>query len=274
MPEQEGILILGEHDGVSLSTTTKEIIGVGKKLAGDLDQKLSIGLTGANLDQIGQEAIKYGAEKNKINVIRPAVRAELINMVISPKTQDSEKALKIISVGRCHWKKGYTFALDAMVLLKTKGIKFCYNIIAGGKDDEYLDYQIHDLDLHKHVTIIHGLSHEEVINRIAISDLFLLPSVEEGISNAVLESMALGIPVISTDCGGMAEVIKNGKNGFIVPVRESSLIATKIEAFISMKNEKLKIIKIAKETIKKQYLLEKQIDKMNQFYYEIHCLNK
>ena len=47
------------------------------------------------------------------------------------------------------------------------------------------------------------------------SDCFILPSVQEGISNVVLESMAIGLPVVNSDCGGMKEIINNGKNGFI-----------------------------------------------------------
>ena len=53
------------------------------------------------------------------------------------------------------------------------------------------------------------------------SDCLILPSVQEGISNVVLESMAIGLPVISSDCGGMKEVINYGKNGFYFPARDS-----------------------------------------------------
>ena len=53
------------------------------------------------------------------------------------------------------------------------------------------------------------------------SDCLILPSVEEGISNVVLEAMAIGLPVISSDCGGMKEIINYGRNGFYFPVRDS-----------------------------------------------------
>ena len=53
------------------------------------------------------------------------------------------------------------------------------------------------------------------------SDCLILPSVQEGISNVVLESMAIGLPVISSDCGGMKEIINYGRNGFYFPSRDS-----------------------------------------------------
>ena len=99
------------------------------------------------------------------------------------------------------------------------------------------------------------------------SDLLLLPSVGEGISNSVLEAMALGIPVISTDCGGMEEVIKNGKNGFVISAREPKLIVIQIHKFLTMSNNgRLRMINNARQTIKEKYLLQEQIVKMQHFY--------
>ena len=179
------------------------------------------------------------------------------------------RQLEIISVGRCHWKKGYTFALDAMVALMKKSINFHYTIIAGGKDDENILYQIYDLGLTENVTFINGLSHEKVIDMVSNSTLFLLPSVEEGISNAVLEAMILGVPVISTDCGGMSEVINNN-NGFLVPIRDSESMAEAIQKFIIIdETSKMKIINNARDRVMHNHLLSHQINQFNSLYNNI-----
>ena len=191
----------------------------------------------------------------------------------SSSTDDSgiviiDDELKIISVGRCRWKKGYTYALDAMALLKKKDVQFHYTIIAGGRDQENILYQIHDLGLNECVSFINDkLSHDEVLKKVSECDLFLLPSLEEGISNAVLEAMALGIPVISTDCGGMGEVIRNSENGFLVPVRDSESMAKSIRNFVDLDEiKKNNIIFNARETIKQNHLLSNQINQFNSFY--------
>ena len=183
---------------------------------------------------------------------------------------DSQKLLRIISVGRCHWKKGYTFALDAISILNNKGVPFHYTIIASGKDNENIHYQIHDLGLKESVTFINGLPHDEVIEKLLESDLFLLPSLEEGISNAVLEAMALGVPVISTDCGGMGEVIRNGDNGYLVPSWDPNSMASAILNFInSDNNNKSKIVYNARETIIQNHLLSHQVDQFKSLYNSI-----
>ena len=121
------------------------------------------------------------------------------------------------------------------------------------------------------MSFINGLPQDESLNKMSISDIFLLSSLEEGISNAVMEAMALGVPVISTDCGGMREVIKNGENGFLVPVLDVDSMAGTIQKFIDLdKTCKINIINNARETIKHNHLLSHQIDQFKIFYSKIY----
>ena len=217
---------------------------------------------------IVKEAEKYGVDSEKVSIINPSVDEKLLEY---PKHERNDEVFKIISVGRCHWIKGYTFALDAMVQLRNKGVNFHYSIIAGGRDSENIIYQINDLGLQKNVSFINGLTHDEALKKMYSSDIYLLPSVGEGISNTVLESMALGVPVISTDCGGMGEVIKNGENGFLVPVLNVDSMVSTIRKFIDLdKKCKINIINNARKTINHNHLLSHQIDQFRIFYSKIY----
>lgn len=214
---------------------------------------------------IAKKAIKYNAPAEKIEVIRPAIDYFVLSKFC--KKNINNKIFKIISIGRMHWVKGYTFVLDAIYLFKQKNIDFHYTIIASGNDREYLNYQIHDLGLINHVTIINGLQYNKTMEILSQSDLFILSSLDEGISNSVLESMTLGVPVLSTNCGGMEEVIEDNINGFLFPYREPEVCVKKIIKFIEMnKNEKQQIINNAKKTIKEKFSLDDQIAKMLSFY--------
>ena len=220
---------------------------------------------------IAKEVEKYDADINKVTVINPAVDEKLLNYKIDEINNFDSDILHIISVGRCHWIKGYTTVLDAMSILRREKVDFNYTIVASGRDQENILYQIHDLGLNECVSFINDdLSHDEVLKKISECDLFLLPSLEEGISNAVLEAMALGVPVISTDCGGMGEVIRNSENGFIVPIRDAASMAGTIRKFIDLdKTYKINIIKNARETIIHNHLLSHQVDQFKSFYSKI-----
>ena len=220
---------------------------------------------------IAEEAEKYGADINKITVINPAVDEKLLNYKADKVNNLDSEILHIISVGRCHWIKGYTFVLDAMSILSKEKVDFNYTIIAGGRDQENILYQIHDLGLNECVSFINDeLSHDEVLKKVSECDLFLLPSLEEGISNAVIEAMALGLPVISTDCGGMGEIIKNGENGFLVPVRDADSMAGTIQNFLHLDEKNItKIIQNAREKIRQNHLLPVQIERFKSLYRNI-----
>ncbi|CAN5521970.1 hypothetical protein BH23BAC1_BH23BAC1_15610 [soil metagenome] len=215
-------------------------------------------------EAISKEGNKYGMIEDKSMVIKPAVQRSLLDFPL--KIKNNLPALSILSVGRFHWKKGYHYALDAMAILLEKDVNFFYTIVAGGEHEEIL-FQISSLGLKDKVTIINGLPHNEVLQKISEADLFLLPSVEEGIANVVLESMAIGTPVITTDCGGMIEVVENYKNGFIVPVRDPEAIVDAIQEYKSLKKQEVEDLqKNARETIIKEHLVENQINSFQKLY--------
>ena len=216
-------------------------------------------------EAIAAEAVKYGADKKRISVIHSSVKDELLIMNPEPHVKGNE--IELISVGRHHWKKGYHYALDAMKILKDEGVRFKYTIVAQGEIPEELLFMLDDYKLENEVEIINGMSNEELIKLLQTKHLLLLPSVEEGIANVVLEAMAAGIPVLSTNCGGMKEAVNDRFNGYIVPVRSAKSIAEKINEFILEENEvKKDIIRNAKLTIRKEFTREKQKTGFRNFY--------
>lgn len=219
-------------------------------------------------EDIGREATKYGAEKNKIKVIHSSIKDELFLM--ESEVYKSGNTLDIISIGRFHWKKGYHYALDAMKILNDSKINFTYSIIAQGKIPEEITFLIDEYGLADKVNIIPGMKHDELIKKLQSSHLLILPSVEEGIANVVLEAMATGIPVLTTDCGGMDEVVNDRINGYIVPVRDPVLLSEKIKQFINSDFEfKTELVKKAKNTIKEEFSADKQMREFSEFYNSI-----
>lgn len=214
---------------------------------------------------IGLEAQKYGAHANRIDVAYSGLDLNPMPP-IEAKTSHEKTVFKIISVGRPHWKKGYTYALDACKLLKDAGFEFEYTIIGGADTIEY-QYQLHDLGLKNEVRLVGKRSFEQVQTMVQDSDLLLLPSVEEGIANVVLEAMALGTLVLSTDCGGMDEVITDGDNGFLVPIRDSQAIADAVVRIAQLSdNERFSIRKKARVKIEEQHSEERMVTGMMGVY--------
>ena len=212
---------------------------------------------------IAEEALKYNVSKEKTRVVYSGLNLNKIEFRISKK---QENEIQIISVGRSHWKKGYNYALDAMRILKEENIKFKYTIVGVDLNEE-LQFQKAQLGLVDDILFIEKLSFEEVVDKIRKSAILLLPSVEEGIANVVLEAMALGTLVISTNCGGMAEVIEDNSNGYLVPTRDSEAIAKAVKAALKLNDaQRETMIVKAREYIEENHSEQKMINEMQNLY--------
>ena len=217
-------------------------------------------------EAIANEAKKYGANQKSIKVVYSGL--DLMNFPFKLEN-NSNPTFKIISVGRLHWLKGYRYGIQTVANLKTANFNFQYTIIGIENDDELL-FQRLQLNLENEITFIKQQQFKEIIKEIQSSDLLFLPSVEEGIANVVLEAMALGTLVLTTDCGGMNEVIIDGENGFIVPSRNVKLMYEKIKYISKIdKTEKQRIKNNARKTIENRFSSKQMIKGMIDLYNSI-----
>jgi colanic acid/amylovoran biosynthesis glycosyltransferase len=175
-------------------------------------------------DAIKDEAAQYGLSTETTVVIHPAVDPQIFSQKLQEKS--SSELFHIVSVGNLLWMKGLEYALIAIKTLIAKGVSVSYKIIGSGEAYQHLLYTIYDLGIENAVQLMGRLSPTQVQAELQKADAFLLSSLSEGLSNAALEAMSCGLPVVSTDCGGMVEAITDGVEGFLVPVRDPDAMAT------------------------------------------------
>lgn len=186
-----------------------------------------------------------------------------------PEEYKRSNTLKLISVGRAHWIKGYDYALRCCKILKDKNIPFQYKII-GGAEDEELQFLVADLGLEDCVSLEKRMPQKEVFSLMKEASLLLMTSLEEGIPNVVVEAMAVGLPVISTDCGGVAELITNDREGWLVAIRDTREMAEAIEVFTSLAMEKIFEVRLAaREKVEQQHNEEQMVRGMEELYYKV-----
>ena len=156
----------------------------------------------------------------------------------------------------------------AVRLLLDQGIPAQFHIIGAGPDYSRLLYTIGDLHLEGNVHLHGRLAPLEVRNRLQEADVFLLSSLSEGISNAVLEAMACGLPVVTTDCGGMTEAVTDGVEGLVVPVRDPEAMAAALARLASEAKLSHHLGQAARQRILQEFTLDRQIEKFIELYQE------
>jgi glycosyltransferase involved in cell wall biosynthesis len=212
-------------------------------------------------EAIKLEAVRYGLDPGKARVIHPAVDMDFF-FPSAPSGSHSD-TFRVVTTGSLVWVKGYEYALQSIRHLVDRGIDVEFHLIGDGPERQRILYTINDLGLEERVHLHGRLKPDEVREQLRMSDAFLLSSLSEGISNAVLEAMACGLPVVTTDCGGMREAVTDGKEGFVVPVRDPMEISTALEKLASNPYLRRQMGEHGRRTVASMFDLKSQIDRFS-----------
>jgi glycosyltransferase involved in cell wall biosynthesis len=154
-------------------------------------------------------------------------------------------------------EKGIYILLQALNILKSKGIKFKATLIGEWADLNQKDFNdfLRTNNLEVNVFYLGQKYGEEKRLAFESADIFVLPTLNDCFPLVILESMKYGLPVISTDEGAIPEIVKNGINGFIIPKNDAFTLAEKIEYLINNKSESVEMGKRGFEIFKEKYTL-------------------
>ncbi len=169
------------------------------------------------------------APKQQIEIIYNGVNIKEFKPV---KNKKSSKKLRIICVARLIKRKGINYLLRALGGLKNKD--FTLTLIGDGKEKENLKELAKKLKIEKKVKFLGSIPHQKIVKYYQENELFVFPSLNEGMSNTILEAMACGLPIITTNVGGAKELVKN--NGIIVKPRSSNQIKKAILEYLNNKD--------------------------------------
>lgn len=211
-----------------------------------------------------RDLLAYHNDTASIRVIPPAINTDFF---VSDKSINDRHLTQIVTVARLHWKKGLVYTLEALQLLKRRGLPFHYSIIGEGEELERLQFAVHQLDLIDQVSFIGKLSQSAVKQKLEASDVYLQYSVQEGFCNAVLEAQAMGLMTIVSDAEGLSENVLHEQSGWVVPKRQPEALAQRIAAVILLsKDAKAKISAFAIARVRREFNLKIQNEAFVHFY--------
>ncbi len=181
--------------------------------------------------------INQGANGDKIVITKQATDYE-----ISEFSKNEDKIRNVVSISRFVEKKGLDVLIDAAKLLEDEDLVF--EIYGFGELEDELQTQIEKLDS-KNISIKGELNPEDVKVKLKESDLIVIPCKiaengdMDGIPTVIFESMAVGLPVITTSVSAIPEIIVDGENGFIIEPENPELLAEKIREVVSLDSQRL-----------------------------------
>jgi len=188
-------------------------------------------------EDLQRRAIRRGCPAEKTSaLIPPAVDASFFSPSKDEGARPANEPLRILSVGRLEWKKGYEYGLEAVHLLTERGVQCEYRIVGDGSYLTAVAFARHQLGLDETVEFLGAQPLKTVKEQLEWADVLLHSAVSEGFCNAVLEAQAMGVPVVCTDADGLRENVADGRSGFVVPRRDPQALAASLARLAGDRN--------------------------------------
>jgi glycosyltransferase involved in cell wall biosynthesis len=188
-----------------------------------------------------------------------------LNLTEFGRADFSSTPALIIAVGRLIAKKGFANLIRACGLLAQREKSFRCEIIGEGPLENELRAQIEQLDLQNRLALCGAKPQRDVRQRLAAANVFVLPSVVDtqgGMDNlptVIMEAMATGLPVISTDLGGIPEMVVQNETGFLVQPGDAVTLAGAIEKVVDDGQLAQSLGRAGYERVREFFSIEKNV---------------
>lgn len=187
-----------------------------------------------------KRALNLGVSEEKIEIIPNGVDFTETRAISAEKI-----ARRIVCVGRLSWEKGHEYLIGAMFEILAEFPDARLTLVGGGNREQELRDLVFKAGIRQSVDFLGNLPHNEVIAEIKKSEVFVCPSLAEGLGIVFIEAQACGTPAVGANVGGIPDVIEDGKTGILIPARDSNAIALAIRKIFKDKEFSAEIVKNA-----------------------------
>lgn len=172
----------------------------------------------------------------------------------------------ILYVGRLAAEKGILVLFDSFVDLLKQMPQAKLRLAGDGEDRNELEARVLQLGLSDHVTFLGYCSQEVVREELESSDLFVLPSFAEGVPVSLMEAMAIGVPVISTFVGGVAELVIPDKTGVLVAAGNTEQLTEGMLKALTNANARKRLSLAARKKVENEFELGAQVKELSALF--------
>jgi glycosyltransferase involved in cell wall biosynthesis len=171
----------------------------------------------------------------------------------------------VVFVGRLVVHKAVDDILWAWPLIRERCPEARLLLVGDGPLADELHHQAADLELRDAVRFFGSADFDEVPGLLAAGDVFLSPSLDEGMPRTLLEAMAMGLPAVVTAVGGNTEVVQVDRTGFLIPPRRPDLIAEKVGLLLADEAGRQALGRAGRDRVIERFGLESGIEQFHRF---------
>jgi glycosyltransferase involved in cell wall biosynthesis len=195
-----------------------------------------------NLDALCERGVRLP----KTEVIYNIVAEET-----TPRPSPAAQIPRIVAVGSLFPLKSYDVLIGAAAILAEKATNFELLLAGDGGERSRLEALANQLGLSQRVKFLGDV--EDVAGLLRTADVFAHPAITEGLSNAILEALAQGVPVVACPVGGTPEIITDGQNGLLVPVQQPQAMAEAIGRLLNDASLRHRLARAGLATVRERF---------------------
>ena len=209
----------------------------------------------------------------KIKIIYNGIDVEnYLNCLVKKENKLKKLGIKnygkiITTIGRVNEQKGHIYFIKAAELVLKKFPDTYFLIIGDTQNDKYLYQKLIKIIKSKNLKnkIMFTGIRQDIPEILAISDVFVLPSIYEGFSLVTIEAAMAGLPIVGTDVGSIRQIVIDGENGLIVHPKDINGLANGMKYILSNEN-RAKNMGLKGKRIAKKFAIEKTVSEYEQLY--------
>jgi colanic acid/amylovoran biosynthesis glycosyltransferase len=226
-------------------------------------------------EDLRQRVLAAGADPARVHVVHRGTDLSAFSFVERQGRRPREGPLHALMVGRLVEKKGHRYALEAVAGLLREGRAVRLTVVGEGEAYGEICALHRRLALGGAVTFTGPTDHEGVSRYMAAADVLVHCSHTtesgdvEGIPNVVVEAQATGLPVVATRHGGIAEAVRDGETGILVPEREVAALRDALRGLADAPDRRLAMGRRAREFVTEHLSLEAQVAAHRRIYAEV-----
>lgn len=210
----------------------------------------------------GRMVQEIGSDPLRTEVVYNGVPLRKFGPAVPSGPQDPPTLLTVASL---RGLKGHRVLLEAAARLAARGVSFRLHLVGDGPDREYLERFTQTMKLSNRVRFLG--ERDDVPALLARADLFVLPTTgREGLGLAALEAMAAGLPVIASDIGGVPEVVRNGRTGYLVPPGDCDSLEQAIFDLLANRDQALAMGKEGRRRVEQHFSAAGMVRGIEQLY--------
>lgn len=154
--------------------------------------------------------------------------------------------------------------IDALVALRGRGVDACLLLVGDGTDRERLELRARELGVARDVFFL-GYQ-KDVARWYAVADAVVLTSVSEGTPVTIIEALAAGRPIVSTNVGGVADVVRDGVDGFLVEVGDTGAMAARLAEIAADPALAKRLGQAGRKRVLRRYAVARLVDDVDRLY--------